>query len=146
MNSKKTFSFVSSQSGAADFSAANRVAPFADPIETEYAAAPEAAAEGTHHGGADDALGLYLKQMGSIPLLKRDKELALALRLETARTRYRRAVLFNWLIIRKLVAIFQRVRAGEIPIDPNIDVITSAALTRDRILARMPYNLRTLAK
>src|SRR5262245_50910960 len=28
--------------------------------------------------GPDDALGLYLRQMGSIPLLTRDKELALA--------------------------------------------------------------------
>src|SRR5207244_3372391 len=61
-------------------------------------------------------------------------------------TRYRRAVLFNWVIIRKVVATFQKVRAGEIPLDPNIDVITSANLTRDHILARLPYNVRTLGK
>src|SRR5476649_1491845 len=42
-------------------------------------------------GGADDALGLYLKQMGAIPLLNREKELSLATRLEKARQRYRRA-------------------------------------------------------
>src|SRR5271169_2809486 len=53
------------------------------------------------HGGADDALGLYLKQMGAIPLLSREKELFLARRLELARNRYRRAVLCNWLIQRR---------------------------------------------
>src|SRR5437588_8780718 len=59
----------------------------------------EVAAHGT---GVDDALGLYLKQMGSIPLLSRDRELALAMRLEDKRRRYRRAVLFNWVVLRKV--------------------------------------------
>src|SRR6266850_5718825 len=40
----------------------------------------------------DDALSLYLHQMGSISLLSRDKELELARRLEVSRTRYRHAV------------------------------------------------------
>ena len=42
---------------------------------------PAAVAEDTDHAistGPDDALGLYLKQMGAIPLLTRDKELSLA--------------------------------------------------------------------
>jgi len=43
--------------------------------------------------GADDALGLYLRQMGAIPLLTRDQELAMASRLEVQRGRYRRAIL-----------------------------------------------------
>src|SRR5262245_9878109 len=43
--------------------------------------------------GPDDALGLYLRQMGAIPLLNRQQELDLARRLERARTRYRRAAL-----------------------------------------------------
>src|SRR5262249_1166959 len=46
--------------------------------------------------GPDDALGLYLRQMGAIPLLNRQQELDLARRLETARSRYRRAALANW--------------------------------------------------
>src|SRR5688500_16730904 len=39
----------------------------------------------------DDALGLYLRQMGAIPLLNREQELSLARRLETARKRFRKA-------------------------------------------------------
>src|SRR5687768_8978150 len=36
----------------------------------------------------DDALGLYLRQMGAIPLLNREQELALAMQLEMRRRRY----------------------------------------------------------
>src|SRR5215468_7222840 len=54
--------------------------------------------------GPDDALGLYLRQMGAIPLLTRQQELDLARRLERARTRYRRAALANWRTVAMTVA------------------------------------------
>src|SRR5207248_11688787 len=98
------------------------------------------------HGGADDALGLYLKQMGAIPLLSREKELALAIRLETARRRYRHAVLFSWWGIRRIVEVFERVHRGETPIDPQIDTVQSLGLTRETIQGRLPLNLRTLRR
>ena len=110
------------------------------------------AVEDDHHhgghggGGADDALGLYLKQMGAIPLLNREKELTLATRLEKARLRYRRAVLFSWWAQQRIVGMFQRIDAGMMPIDPQIDVVHSLGLDRDRILARLPVNLHTLLK
>jgi RNA polymerase primary sigma factor len=97
-------------------------------------------------GGADDALGLYLKQMGAIPLLSREKELALAIRLETARKRYRRAVLFSWWSIRRVADVFTHVQAGDFPIDPQIDTVQSAGLSRDTIVGRMPANLKTLKR
>src|SRR5262245_14853487 len=53
--------------------------------------------EVAENNGPDDALGLYLRQMGAIPLLNRDQELKLARQLETARMRYRRSVLASWL-------------------------------------------------
>jgi len=92
----------------------------------------------------DDALGLYLRQMGAIPLLNREQELALAKRLEYRRSRYRRAALLNWRTVRKVVETFDRIHAGQLPIDPNIDVVTTLNLSRDKILARLPHNLRTL--
>src|SRR5206468_11797581 len=108
---------------------------------------PDHVNESGHHGeevtytqgGADDALGLYLKQMGAIPLLSREKELALAIRLEKARNRYRRAVLFGWWTIRRVIEVLERVHRGEIPIDPQIDTVQSLGLTREAILARLPY-------
>jgi RNA polymerase primary sigma factor len=97
-------------------------------------------------GGADDALGLYLKQMGAIPLLSREKELALAIRLETARKRYRHAVLFSWWSIRRIAEVFEHVQAGDFPIDPQIDTVQSAGLSRETIVGRLPANLRTLKR
>src|SRR5262249_34656491 len=43
--------------------------------------------------GADDTLGLYLRQMGSIPMLKRPAEIEVATRLERVRDRFRFAAL-----------------------------------------------------
>jgi RNA polymerase primary sigma factor len=96
--------------------------------------------------GPDDALGLYLRQMGAIPLLSRQQELDLARRLERARTRYRRAALASWRTISLTVATFECVKAGQLAVDPTIDVVTTLGLSRDRILARMPHNLRTLRR
>lgn len=92
----------------------------------------------------DDALGLYLRQMGAISLLTRDQELDMARRLEKRRSRFRRAALFNWVTLARVVEIFDRAKAGALPIDPLIDVMTSIGLTREKILARLPYHLRTL--
>jgi RNA polymerase primary sigma factor len=106
----------------------------------------EASAEvgGTDASAPDDALGLYLRQMGAIPLLNREQELHLARRLELARQRYRRAALNNWDILARVVETFERIKAGTLAIDPSIDVVSSLGLTRENILARIPYNVRTL--
>src|SRR4051812_11190101 len=79
-------------------------------------AAPEAAegeapaeTEGYYSPGSDDALGLYLKQMGSIPLLKRDQELSLAQRLEATRARFRRAILFYAPVLNRVFNLFEEI-------------------------------------
>ncbi len=110
----------------------------------EPAAAAELEEEDTH--APDDALGLYLRQMGAIPLLSRDQELALAERLELKRRRYRHAAMMNWRTLACIVDTFERVRAGQLALDPTIDVVTTLGLSREHILQRMPHNLRTLHK
>ncbi len=82
----------------------------------------------------DDTLGLYLRQMGSIPLLTRKQELDLAQKLERARKRFRHAVLLNWKVAADVVNMFERILADELAIDPCIDVVTSLNLSRDKIL------------
>jgi RNA polymerase primary sigma factor len=111
------------------------------------APAAEHAEAAEHEGnGPDDALGLYLRQMGAIPLLDRREERELAERLEFRRTRYRRAALMNWRTVRRVVEMFERVQNHELPIDPAIDVVTTLGLTREAILSRLPANLRTLRR
>lgn len=97
-------------------------------------------------GGADDALGLYLRQMGAIPLLNRQQELTLARKLEHTRRRFRRATMTSGHILMRVLQTFEAVREGRLAIDPVIDVVTSLGLSRERILARMPHNARTLQR
>ncbi|HEY7313283.1 MAG TPA: sigma-70 family RNA polymerase sigma factor [Gemmataceae bacterium] len=115
-----------------------------DAASEEPAAPTEAEGEDAH--APDDALGLYLRQMGAIPLLSRDQELALAERLEWKRRRYRHAAMMNWRTLAAIVDTFERVRAGQLALDPTIDVVTTLGLSRERILQRMPHNLKTLHK
>lgn len=115
------------------------------PAADESAAASDVG-DGDSHQGADDSLGLYLRQMGAIPLLTREQELALAQKLETARRRFRRAVLFSWRVLGQVLETFERVMAGKLAVDPTIDVVTSLGLSRKEILARMPHNVRTLRR
>jgi RNA polymerase primary sigma factor len=116
--------------------------------DEEQQEAPAEAEEESHGsgGGADDALGLYLRQMGAIPLLNRAQELALARRLEDARRRFRRAALASGHILGRVLQTFEAVQDGRLAIDPVIDVITSLGLSRERIISRMPYNVRTLRR
>jgi RNA polymerase primary sigma factor len=96
--------------------------------------------------GADDALGLYLRQMGAIPLLNREKELALARKLERARLRFRHAALTSGTILNLVLELFTKVREGRIPLDPSIDVVTSLKLSRDQIARRLPAHVPTLRR
>ncbi len=106
----------------------------------------EAASEDEYAGGPDDALGLYLRQMGSIPLLNRERELALAKRLEHHRNRFRSAALLCPRLLVRVLEKFEQIAAGQTPIDPNIDAYSSAdlRLTRAQILARLGTDLPTL--
>jgi RNA polymerase primary sigma factor len=115
----------------------------ADSLEGESKPATDEK-EADESTGPDDALGLYLRQMGAIPLLSRAQELDLAQRLERARARYRRAALASWRTVAMTVATFDCVEAGQLAVDPTIDVVTTLGLSREHILARMPHNLRTL--
>jgi RNA polymerase primary sigma factor len=108
-------------------------------------APPEAAEEEDSHA-ADDALGLYLRQMGAIPLLDRKQELALAERLERRRRHYRMTALLNWRTLSKVVQTFELVLAGRLALDPTIDVVKTLGRTRENILAAMPANLKTLKR
>lgn len=125
---------------------------FAPTHDAEPAADAHADAHAEPHAheesssGADDALGLYLKQMGAIPLLNRNQELTLAEKLERARDRYRRAVFCGWANLEKIHDLFRRVQAGAIPIDPVIDVVTSMHRSKDEIVNRLPTHLRALKK
>lgn len=92
----------------------------------------------------DDPVRMYLTQMGEIPLLKREEEIALAKKIEVTRKRFRRKVLECDYALRNVVETLKRVHCGDLPFDRTIKVSLTENLEKDKILQRMPHNLRTL--
>src|SRR5262249_31549869 len=92
----------------------------------------------------DDPVRMYLTQMGNIPLLKRDQEISLAKKIEVTRKRFRRKVLECDGALRQVVETLKRVHSGELPFDRTVKVSLTENLEKDKIMARMPHNLRTL--
>jgi RNA polymerase primary sigma factor len=92
----------------------------------------------------DDPVRMYLTQMGEIPLLRRDEEIALAKKIEVTRKRFRRKVLECDGVLRQVVETLKRVHSGELPFDRTVKVSLTENLEKDKIIHRMPHNLKTL--
>jgi RNA polymerase primary sigma factor len=92
----------------------------------------------------DDPVRMYLTQMGEIPLLTRDKEISLAQKIEVTRRRFRRKVLECDYALRNVFETLKRVSTQDLPFDRTIKVSQTENLEKDKILQRMPHNLKTL--
>src|ERR1700682_1941138 len=92
----------------------------------------------------DDPVRMYLTQMGSIPLLRREQEIALAKKIEVTRKRFRRKVLECDGALQQVVEALKKVHSGDLPFDRTVKVSLTENLEKDKILQRMPHNLRTL--
>ena len=126
--------------------AAETTTDSANIAEEVLAAEAEAAFEDTDGDGRhiDDPVRMYLTQMGEIPLLTREKEISLAQKIEVTRRRFRRKVLECDYALRNVFETLKRVMAGDLPFDRTIKVSQTENLEKDKILQRMPHNLRTL--
>src|SRR6476659_8940128 len=110
----------------------------ADPEAPSY---EDADGDGRH---IDDPVRMYLTQMGQIDLLDRKQEVSLAMKIELTRRRFRRKVLACEYAMRQAGETLKRVHSGDLPFDRTIKVSQTENLEKDKILARMPHNLRTL--
>ncbi|HIQ20895.1 MAG TPA: sigma-70 family RNA polymerase sigma factor [Planctomycetes bacterium] len=93
---------------------------------------------------SDDPVRMYLTQMGEIPLLTRQQEIALAKKIEISRAKFRRKVLECDYVLQQAVRVLRRVYDGELPFDRTVQVSVSDRLEKQQILGRLPHNLRTL--
>src|ERR1043165_5096962 len=120
-------------------------ADVADDIEAELRELDLAIADEEGDGRRiDDPVRMYLTQMGSIPLLSRKEEIELAKKIEVTRKRFRRRVLECDYALAQVVETLKRVHTNELPFDRTIKVSLTENLEKDKILQRMPHNLRTL--
>jgi len=93
---------------------------------------------------SDDPVRMYLTQMGEIPLLTRQQEIALAKRIEITRARFRGKALECDYVMQIAFKVLRRVYGGELPFDRTVQVSVTDRLEKDQILGRLPHNLKTL--
>ncbi len=93
---------------------------------------------------SDDPVRMYLTQMGEIPLLTRQQEIALAKQIEITRAKFRRKVLECDYVMQQAVRVLRRVHEGDLPFDRTVQVSVTDRLEKEQILGRLPQNLKTL--
>ncbi|MCA9187386.1 MAG: sigma-70 family RNA polymerase sigma factor, partial [Planctomycetales bacterium] len=107
-------------------------------------AADELATEARATNDTDDPIKLYLTQISAQPLLTRREEISVAMRIESARDRFRRGLLSIGVVLRECVQILEQVDRGEAPFDRMVQVAVTERLEKHQILGRLPHNLATL--
>ena len=94
----------------------------------------------------DDPIRMYLTQMGEIPLLTRENEIALARKIELARMAFRRKMLECDYCAKNALDILQQVHEGTLSFDRTMRISSAENLVRSVIKKRLPDNLQTVAK
>ena len=97
-------------------------------------------------GHIDDPVRLYLLQMGGIPLLNRDTEVASARRIEHWRRQFRLTMLGNDFVLAGAISLLEQVQAGRLRLDRTIEVSVTNTAEKKRTLRRLGPNLETLRR
>ncbi|HXG62995.1 MAG TPA: sigma-70 family RNA polymerase sigma factor [Planctomycetota bacterium] len=102
-------------------------------------------ARGPASHGREDALALYLEQMGRIPMLGREEERRLAAEIRDARRRFRNRLFEFPSAVAEAAALLEEIRAGEASADRVLRSAGPEGAARAETLAALPEVLRAAA-
>ena len=94
----------------------------------------------------DDPVRMYLMQMGRIPLLTREEEVASAIEIEQTKEVFRNTMLGTDFMLRGALDQLQKVFEGKLRLDRTIEVSVTNKAEKKRILLRVVPNIATLRK
>jgi RNA polymerase primary sigma factor len=92
----------------------------------------------------DDPVRIYLMQMGEIPLLKRQEEVAIAQRIETGRRQYRQCFLASDFVLQAAINLLEDIRHNRVRLDRTMEVSVINLREKARLLKVLGPNLQTL--
>jgi len=89
---------------------------------------PKEAPAKTSIGKLDDPVRLYLREMGRVPLLSREGEVALAIRIESGHLKTRRGIFSTYPVFEGIEELAQKVRENRVKIEAVLIVNTEGRL------------------
>ncbi|MCP4252689.1 MAG: RNA polymerase sigma factor RpoD [Candidatus Scalindua sp.] len=92
----------------------------------------------------DDPIRMYLTQMGVIPLLSRDEEIALAKKIEVTRKNFHRKVLKSDFSQEICLKILEDISNGELPFDRTLAINIEYENQKEKLLKQFPDQAKTL--
>ena len=91
-------------------------------------------------------MSVYLRQMGGLPLLNREREIYIAKKIEVGRKRFRRALMECHFAMTAALETLEKVQAGELPVDRTLRISETENAGKSQILGRMPHNISTIRR
>ena len=92
----------------------------------------------------DDPVRMYLMQMGEIPLLNRQEEVAVARRIERGRRHFRNCLLASDYVLQGAIGLLVDIRNNRVRLDRTIEVSVVDVREKSRLLKVLTPNLHTL--
>jgi RNA polymerase primary sigma factor len=94
----------------------------------------------------EDPIRMYLTQMGRIPLLSREDELRLAMRIDITRKCFRTKVLESPVAVREALSLLESIRDGELAFDRTLRADEAIDVSKTELMERLPRMIGELRR
>ena len=117
-----------------------------DPAISEFEEEPSAAAAQEEAASAEDPVRVYLREMGAVPLLKREREVELARRMERGNLQARKALSRLLPVQRRVLALHEEILGGTAELKDVVQISGADEKTRARGRAKAMRQFKNLVE